>query len=118
MGNPRVGEASMETMTSSDAATDLRYALDVMEEYSHLGLDDEYTGKLRRILLRRIGEAGPYRWFRVRALVFEQVIQLFRKVLFYYDLAPDLSVGGLVDDDGAQCRFFLYPHFSLSPLTE
>ena len=28
-----------------------------MEEYSHLGLDDEYTGKLRSILLRRIDEA-------------------------------------------------------------
>jgi len=47
----------MDTVTRTDAATELRYALDVMEEYSHLGLDDEYTGKLRQILLRRIEEA-------------------------------------------------------------
>lgn len=47
----------MESLQRSDAATELRYALDVMEEYSHLGLDDEYTGKLREILLRRIDEA-------------------------------------------------------------
>jgi hypothetical protein len=57
MESPRVGEASMETTTSSDAATDLRYALDVMEEYSHLGLDDEFAGKLKQILLKRIEEA-------------------------------------------------------------
>ncbi|WP_162601463.1 hypothetical protein [Occallatibacter savannae] len=40
-----------------DPATELRYALEVMEEYSHLGLDDEHTNKLRSILLRRIDEA-------------------------------------------------------------
>jgi hypothetical protein len=57
MENPRVGRPSMETTTSSDAATDLRYALDVMEEYSHLGLDDEFAGKLKQILLKRIKEA-------------------------------------------------------------
>jgi hypothetical protein len=57
MRNPSVGEALMETTTSSDAATDLRYALDVMEEYSHLGLDDEFAGKLKQILLKRIEEA-------------------------------------------------------------
>ncbi|MGA8743169.1 MAG: hypothetical protein WB561_18420 [Terracidiphilus sp.] len=28
-----------------------------MDEYSHLGLDDEYATKLRDILLRRIEEA-------------------------------------------------------------
>ena len=28
-----------------------------MEEYSHLGLDDEFAGKLKRILLKRIEEA-------------------------------------------------------------
>ena len=39
-----------------DLATGLRYALDVMEERSHLGLDDEYASKLRYILLRRIEE--------------------------------------------------------------
>ena len=37
-----------------DLAAEFRYALDVMEECSHLGLDDEYAGKLRDILLRRI----------------------------------------------------------------
>jgi hypothetical protein len=37
--------------------TDLHYALDVMEEYSHLGLNDEGASKLRQILLRRIAEA-------------------------------------------------------------
>lgn len=47
----------MDTMTNPDLATELRYALDVMEEYSHLGLDDEAASKLRRILLRRIDEA-------------------------------------------------------------
>jgi hypothetical protein len=30
----------MNTMLNPDLATELRYALDVMEEYSHLGLDD------------------------------------------------------------------------------
>ncbi len=36
---------------------ELQYALDVMEEYSHLGLDNEAAGKLRSILVRRISEA-------------------------------------------------------------
>lgn len=49
--------ARVEGASRSDAATELRYALDVMEEYSHLGLDDEYAGKLREILVRRIEEA-------------------------------------------------------------
>jgi len=40
-----------------DLAKELRYALDVMEEYSHLGLDDAAAGKLREILLRRIKNA-------------------------------------------------------------
>ena len=48
---------SVNTIPSSDAANELRYALDVMEEYSHLGLDDEYADKLRDILVRRIEEA-------------------------------------------------------------
>ena len=47
----------MNTLSHSDAAMELRYALDVMEEYSHLGLDDEYAGKLREILMKRIEEA-------------------------------------------------------------
>jgi len=44
----------MVTTLSPHLATEFRYALDVMEEYSHLGLDDEYARKLRDILLRRI----------------------------------------------------------------
>ncbi|MBS1804979.1 MAG: hypothetical protein JST28_16595 [Acidobacteria bacterium] len=47
----------MNTIARTDAATELRYALDVMEEYSHLGLDDEFAGKLRDILVKRIEEA-------------------------------------------------------------
>lgn len=47
----------MDATISPDLATELRYALDVMEEYSHLGLDDEAAGKLRTILQRRIREA-------------------------------------------------------------
>jgi hypothetical protein len=57
MENPRVEGASVNNISSSEAANELRYALDVMEEYSHLGLDDEYAGKLRDILVRRIEEA-------------------------------------------------------------
>ena len=57
MENPRLEGASMESVSRLDPATELRYALEVMEEYSHLGLDDEYTHKLRSILLRRIEEA-------------------------------------------------------------
>ena len=52
-----MGKDPMDTLQRTDAATELRYALEVMEEYSHLGLDDEYTGKLRQILVRRIEEA-------------------------------------------------------------
>lgn len=47
----------MQATINPDLATELRYALDVMEEYSHLGLDDEAAGKLRTILQRRILEA-------------------------------------------------------------
>lgn len=47
----------VNTIQRSDAAVELRYALEVMDEYSHLGLDDEYASKLRDILLRRIEEA-------------------------------------------------------------
>jgi hypothetical protein len=51
----------LDSKTNSDPATDSRYALEVMEECSHLGLDDEFAGKLRDILIRRIGmaEAKP-----------------------------------------------------------
>lgn len=47
----------MYASLNPDLATELRYALDVMEENSHLGLDDEAAGKLRTILQRRIREA-------------------------------------------------------------
>jgi hypothetical protein len=47
----------LDTKSKSDLVTDLRYALDVMEEYSHLGLDDEAAGKLREILVRQIENA-------------------------------------------------------------
>ena len=40
-----------------ELANELRYALDVMEENSHLGLDDESAKRLRNILLRRIKQA-------------------------------------------------------------
>ena len=46
----------MVTTLNPDLATEFRYALDVLEEYSHLGLDDEYARKLRNILLGRIEE--------------------------------------------------------------
>ena len=48
---------TMNATLNPDLATELRYALDVMEEYSHLGLDDEAASKLRTILQRRICEA-------------------------------------------------------------
>ena len=47
----------METVTHSDPAGELRFALDVLDEYSHLGLDEEYATRLREILERRISEA-------------------------------------------------------------
>lgn len=47
----------MYATVNPDLATELRYALDVMEEYSHLGLDDEAASKLRDILQRRIRDA-------------------------------------------------------------
>jgi hypothetical protein len=46
----------LDTKTVPDLASDYRYALDVMEEYSHLGLDSEHCKKLREILLRHIDE--------------------------------------------------------------
>ena len=47
----------MDTKTKSALENDLRYALEVMEEYSHLGLDNETASKLRAILTRQIDEA-------------------------------------------------------------
>ena len=49
----------MQTQPASAHASDLRYALDVLEEYSHLGLDDEYANKLREILERQLEETDP-----------------------------------------------------------
>jgi hypothetical protein len=43
--------------SKSDLVSDLRYALDVMEENSHLGLDAEAACKLREILIRQIDDA-------------------------------------------------------------
>lgn len=40
-----------------DLAKELRYALEVMEESSHLGLDDAAATKLRDILVRQIQDA-------------------------------------------------------------
>jgi hypothetical protein len=48
----------MDTVLNPDLANELRYALDVMEEYSHLGLDDEHASTLRGILERRIADAA------------------------------------------------------------
>lgn len=47
----------LDTKSKSELVTDLRYALDVMEEYSHLGLDDEAARKLREIIVRQIDDA-------------------------------------------------------------
>ena len=46
------------TLGPADVVSDFRYALDVLEEYEHLGLDADYASKLRRILIRRIAESG------------------------------------------------------------
>ena len=40
-----------------ELANELRYALDVLEETSHLRLDDEAANRLRNIPLRRIKQA-------------------------------------------------------------
>jgi hypothetical protein len=54
-----------------ELANELRYALQVMEENSHLGLDDEAAKRLRDILVRRIkqaensastGDSEPFRY--------------------------------------------------------
>ena len=37
---------------------DLRFAIKVMDEHSHLGLDSEYASKLRTLMLRQIEKAG------------------------------------------------------------
>ena len=47
----------LDARSKSQLVSDLRYALDVMEEYSHLGLDDEAASNLREILVRQIDDA-------------------------------------------------------------
>ena len=47
----------LDTKSKFNLVTDLRYALDVMEEYSHLGLNDQMASKLREILVRQIDDA-------------------------------------------------------------
>jgi hypothetical protein len=53
----KYNSAMLDSRINSDPAADFRFALDVMEEDSHLGLDDEFASKLRDILLRRINLA-------------------------------------------------------------
>ena len=38
-------------------ASEFRYALEILEEHAHLGLDDQYAGTLREIIHRRIEDA-------------------------------------------------------------
>ena len=45
------------TAECASPVADLRYALDVMEENSHLGLDNETASKVRNILVRQIEDA-------------------------------------------------------------
>ncbi len=42
---------------NSTYAGDLRFTLEVMEEYSCLGLDMEYATKLRSVIIRQIERA-------------------------------------------------------------
>jgi len=44
----------MHTLNPTTYANDLRYALEVLDEYEHLGLDQEHASKLRSILIRQI----------------------------------------------------------------
>ena len=45
------------TISQTELASDYRYALEVMEESDHLGLDEKHARLLREILQRRIDEA-------------------------------------------------------------
>jgi hypothetical protein len=45
------------TISPAELASDFRYALDVMEESDHLGLDVEHARIMHDILQRRIDEA-------------------------------------------------------------
>ena len=46
----------MDDRLSSTLISDLQYALVVMEESCHLGLDDDFAHKLKCVILRRITE--------------------------------------------------------------
>ena len=46
-----------EIISPEELASDFRFALDVMEESDHLGLDEEHARLLHDILQRRIDEA-------------------------------------------------------------
>jgi len=45
------------TISQTELASDFRYALEVMEESDHMGLDGEHARLLHGILQRRIDEA-------------------------------------------------------------
>jgi hypothetical protein len=47
----------MNALLNPELISDLEFALDVMEEKSHLGIDDERAGQLKGILLRQVEEA-------------------------------------------------------------
>ena len=46
----------MLTESPSKHESDIRYALQVLDEYEHLGLDDEHASKLRKILQDQMEE--------------------------------------------------------------
>lgn len=49
-----LGWCGMYSAIPTERLNNLRYSLCVMEEQSHMGLDDEAAGKLKSILERRI----------------------------------------------------------------
>lgn len=48
----------LDTISPAELVSDLRFALEVMTESSHLGLDDAHARLLQGILQRRIDEAS------------------------------------------------------------
>jgi hypothetical protein len=42
---------------NSTYVDDLRFALEIMDEYSHLGLDSEHAAKLRSVMQHQIARA-------------------------------------------------------------
>jgi hypothetical protein len=47
----------MQTDTQYATASELRYILNVMEERTHLGLDNESANRIKTVLGRRIADA-------------------------------------------------------------